>query len=365
MWWLLACTPSVSTSPTDDTAVLDDTAAGDDSAPSDDTAPGDTGAAEDVVLLSLNLHAFKLDGTPYSSNDERFAAIATLAADRGVHVIAVQEACESEAEGVAMDRLAAALAAGSGRTWETAWTETHLAWEGTEDEALEGVGILADSSLEDVETLEYAVQGALVRRTLAATVAGFRIHTVHLEYDDANARRSQARETGVYALVRQDATPILVGDFNATIAEEPLTDLLAAGFRHLGGATIDHVFAPAGADAVSVEEVFATEADAVSDHPGMIVSLRRVEEDAVTTRLIATFDAGFGHYLAVRGGEAPLDWDLGWPAANTASDRWEVAFQAPSEGSLDWKWLRDDADWEVGDDHVTTAGETAETTPVF
>jgi hypothetical protein len=60
-----------------------------------------------------------------------------------------------------------------------------------------------------------------------------------------------------------------------------------------------------------------------------------------------------------------LSWDLGWPAVNTASDRWEAAFVGWSSGDVAYKWLVDDTSWESGDDHGVAVGGSAEVTPGF
>lgn len=340
-------------------------------------------AGQGLALLSLNLRCFRLDGTPYPDTAARLAAIAQAAASHGVAVLAVQEACRNEAEGDAMARLAAALEEASGQPWGTAWTATHLAWEGTADEAEEGVGVLVrgvDPQGEGLEStvLEYAVQGALTRRTLAvdlpAELGGLRVHSVHLDFEDAQTRRLQARQTAVAALVgRPDLAVLLAGDWNATAGSEPLLDLTAAGFHRLStaadpdGAGIDHVFAPAGGpwQVTDSRLLFDDSATAVSDHPGLLVQLSPTTGSPPTlTRLVAQVDAGWGHHLAVRGDAAPLDWTLGWPAVSTADATWEAAFLG-WEGTVAYKWLLDDSTWESGDDHVAQAGAEEVVSPSF
>lgn len=353
----------------------------DDSAPPDgadsaaDPADSDDPDSEELAILSLNLHCFKLDGTGFADHDARFAAIAEAVAAEGVRALAVQEACTSSAEGVAIERLAEALTLATGRDWGSAWAFAHVAWEGTEDEADEGVGILAEGEPAEVTTLAYAVQGGLERVLLAADVGGLRLSSVHLDYDDEGARRAQARQSAMELLVRapEDQASLLAGDFNATAADVALTDLEAAGLSRLSAAAddgdgIDHVLAPAAAGFVLVEarEMFTGEAEAVvSDHPGVLVRLVRGEAAPLSdTRLVARADAGFGHHLALRGDQAPLDWELGWPGVPTADDRWEARFWGWS-GEVAYKWLHDDLSWERGEDHVVAAGEEAEVSPDF
>lgn len=368
-----AALPDSQAPPPDDSPVRGDS-------PAD--SPEDSDAPATLSLLTLNLHCFKLDGTGFSTNEERFAAIAAAVAAEGVQALAVQEACESEAEGVAMERLVRALDAATGAAWSGAWTPTHTAWAGTADEAQEGVGLLfSGSEPADVRTLDYAVQGALARRMLSAVYTEpsgetLRLATIHLEFEDAGRRRSQARQSAIAALL--DAEPgwrgLLAGDFNAPAADPALQDLLGAGFSRLSagsddGANIDHVFAPSAAN-FGVQEsrlMFTGAAEpVVSDHPGVLLSLSfGPPDDALATRFVATDDVGLGHFLALRGDTAPLDWELGWPAVNTESSRWEAVFLGWDSGSIAYKWLLDDSGWETGEDHTLQAGQTGERSPSF
>lgn len=221
---------------------------------------GDTasGVGDEVAVLSRNLHCFKLDGTSFASNHDRFAAVANAVETEGSAAIAVQEACQNEGEGVSMDRLASALLSATGETWGTSWTFTHTAWTGTSDEAEEGVGLLIrGQDPADVETLAYAVQGTQDRTAVAGTFAtasgaDLRLYTVHIDHDDADARRMQTRETAIHALVHADSdwVVLVAGDFNASASEDSMVDLDGAGIARLSvdsdtdGAQIDHVLAP-------------------------------------------------------------------------------------------------------------------------
>lgn len=338
-------------------------------------SPADTVEAT-LTVLSLNLHCFKLDGTTFSSNDERFAAIAARVADEGVQAIAVQEACVNDAHGVAMDRLVSALEAATGLDWGSAWTPTHIAWQGTADEAQEGVGLLtAGGAPVGVEELTYAAQGALLRKTLAGTPprSRVRLYTVHLEYDRADARRLQARQTAMDALVRADAgwQVLIVGDYNAIASDVALGDLAGAGFVRLtasadDGGHIDHVFAPAAAnfevlDAHTVLD--GVNGPWVSDHPGVVLRVQPRDPLEVTvTRFVGNAPV---LYLGLRGDAAPLSWDLDWPAILTPGARWQAMFLGLPPGAVAYKWLGSDERWEVGDDHTAAVGETAEVTPRF
>lgn len=332
----------------------------------------------EITLLTLNLHCFKLEGSAYSSNDARFAAIAALVAAEGVEALAVQEACENASEGVAMTRLASALQAATGDPWQSTWTPTHLAWTGTMDEAQEGVGLLSrNTEITDVLVEDYAVQGAQFRRSLSGIIQSqsglsLRLYTLHLEYGDTYSRQAQARQSGMHALVHGANAAVLAGDYNATANDAPLQDLEQAGFTRLSADTdpnhteIDHLLAPMTAGfAVQMSGlVFDRPEEAVSDHPGVMVRLQQGSPPEIpATHFIATGDIG-ENYLSLRGDTAPLSWDLGWPATQTASNRWEAVFLGGS-GTWAYKWLLNDTTWETGDNHTLNAGSTMEVSPAF
>ena len=347
-----------------------------DSAIMDSGQPEDSAAPPVLTLLSLNLHCFRLDGAAYADHDSRFAAIAALVVDEDVGAIALQEACENEAEGVAIARLTAAIEAAGGASWRSVWVETHPAWEGTPDAAIEGVGLLLRGAGEiEAEAFTYNVQGSQLRRSLTAALPapfeGLRLTTVHLEHDDAAARLGQARQEALRALLPGLEGSLVAGDWNAQPAA--LASLEAAGLQRLSaaadpsGVEIDHVYAPADAplQVIGAEMVFTGgDRPAVSDHPGLLLRLEVAPVEPLgRTHLIAEADVGFGRFVALRGEGGPLDWEQGWPAVPVAADRWEAALVP--EGALTYKWLRDDLDWQLGDNLSCEAGATCTTAPAF
>ena len=101
-------------------------------------------------------------------------------------------------------------------------------------------------------------------------------------------------------------------------------------------------------------------------HPGVLVRLEPGRGDDVRlTRMTAEVDAGWGHFLAVRGDTAPLDWEGGWPARVTGDTTWEFATTEWDEGSVAFKWLLDDATWQSGDDQQVDAGGEHSSSPGF
>lgn len=326
-------------------------------------------------LLSLNLHCFRLDGTRFATNADRFAAIASLAATRDVAVLTVQEACERPGE-KAIDLLRTALEQATSTTWSSTWTLAHVAWEGTPDQADEGVGLLVRGALSSPVALEHAVQGSLHRVAVSATLppelGGSRVTSIHFEVFEAAARTMQAREAAAAALVDTDPgfSAIVAGDFNdvegsPTHAAFPSMGFLAAD-AGLNATGIDHVMIhrAAGLRPTSVEEVFLG-ADAVSDHPGILVHIEAAPGDTVSaTRITAKADPGAGHFLAVRGDTAPLSWDTGFPMRPVAPG--EHAFVTTElDADFAFKVLVDDATWQTGANVVGVAGTSQTVTPVF
>jgi endonuclease/exonuclease/phosphatase family metal-dependent hydrolase len=365
--WLLTACRSPSTD--DGTPPPTDTPAGHTAAPprhtggpTTDTAPPGDG---DLVVLSLNLHCLKLDGTPYATNADRFAAVAREVADQGVDAIAAQEVCVGAED--ARTLLLDALAAETGVGWDLRWVEAHRAWEGTPDEADEGVAVVARRPITAVRELAYATPGTLRRVALAATLAdGPTLVTVHLDYDDPAAREDQARQTAVAALI-DGPDAIVAGDFNARPGEPAPAALYAAGFvdatTALDPARIDHVFVHRGASVAPADAALVL-LD-VSDHPGVLVTLSpRPAPSVALTRLVAQVDVGFGRWVAVRGDPGPLSWDRGSWAVPVAADRWEWV-STELDAPFAFKALRDDVAWETGPDHAGTPGDVTTFAPTF
>lgn len=360
--------PTTSTDPTTTGATSSTTA---DSTTSTTADTGDP--APTFALLSLNLHCFRLDGTAFATNDARFAAIAALAAARDVAVLTLQEACERPGE-QAIELLRAALEDATGESWSSTWAFAHVAWEGTPDEADEGVGLLVRGALASPDSLQFAVQGSLRRIAVSADLppelGGLRVTSVHFEVFEAAARTLQAREAAVAALVdTDDFVALVAGDFNdiegsPTFAAFPAMGYLAAD-AGLAPDGIDHVMlhraAPLRPDAV--EQVFLGP-DAVSDHPGVLVRLAPAPGDAVTaTRITAEYDPG-DHFLTVRGDAAPLAWDLGAPLRRTGPAE-SVFVTTELAADFAFKLLLDDTTWQTGPNVQGTAGAAQTVTPTF
>lgn len=340
---------------------------------------GGAGGAGGVVVgfgfLSLNLHCLRIDGTTFPDNDARFAAIADLITAEGVAVVALQEACERPGVS-AIQSLRAAVEARTGAAWSHAWSFAHIAWEGTPDEADEGVGLLVRGALSDPVTLEHRVQGGLRRVAQAATLppelGGWRVHSAHLEVLSAPARGAQAREIAAAALVDTDPGfgAIIAGDFNDIEGSATHAALPAMGFLDASGeldpGRIDHVFVHRAAPLRGAEaRLVFTGAEAVSDHPGVLVRFAPAAPDPVTiTRVDGIADVGAGRWLAIRGSAAPLTWDMGWTLRQTAPASWRFV-TTELGGAFAFKLLRDDVDWQVGADVAGSAGQDHQVTPSF
>ena len=375
---------STSTSTSTNTMTTSSSISGSSSSSSGTGGTGGTGGmggtdggadAKPFSLLSLNLHCFKNDGTVFATNAERFAAIASLAASREVSVIAVQEACKRPGE-EAIVALRAALEQSTGAVWSSSWTSAHVAWQGTPDEAEEGVGLLVRGALSDAIVIDHAVQGAFRRVAVSASLppelAGARVTSVHFEVFGEPTRAAQAREAAVAALVDTDPgfSAIVAGDFNDVEGSNTVSAFPSMGYLDatagLDPTGIDHVMIHRATPLrpSSVERVFLG-AEAVSDHPGILVRLTPAPGDVVSpTRVRALHDPGAGHHLALRGDQAPLSWGVGHAMRRKASGEHALVC-TELEGSFAFKTLIDDATWQAGADVAGEAGKDNVTTPTF
>ena len=352
----------------------------------DVTDPHDAADATDASagwapygLLSLNLHCLKLTGTSFTTHQQRFQAIAQAAAAENVSAIAAQELCATE--GVdALSMLRQALEDATGESWSTAFALAHVAWEGTADEADEGVGLLVRGPLSDVVEIEYGNQAGLRRVAvigrLPAKLGGFRLASVHLDHVDAEVREAQARETASSLLALADPVRdlLVAGDFNAKPGSPTL--LAMAGFGYveltssLGSGRIDHVLAHRASAVVAQDAVVVfdgTTYPAVSDHPGMLVRLApSTGQDVAITRLRADATVAAGEFLSVRGDALPLSWSKGWPAWREPSGTWKLVLTEVASGvPFAYKFLRNDADWQTGDNASATGGADHVVVPSF
>ncbi|MCB9683449.1 MAG: endonuclease/exonuclease/phosphatase family protein [Alphaproteobacteria bacterium] len=327
---------------------------------------GSTTGDDELVVLSLNLHCNKLDGTPYATNRERFDAVAALVEAEHVDVLLLQEVCIGAEDATAL--LDDALSAATGISWEGGWNFAHLAWEGTPDEAQEGVSVLSRTAPSALVPFAFFTPGQLPRVALAATVDGVTFVDVHLDLDEAS-RTDQASQAAAAALVLGGVETVVGGDFNDPVGGPALGATLLQGFEDATSALpadgIDHVVVHRGASwgAVAAERVLTS--PPVSDHPGVLVRLARRTPPTVTlTRLVARVDVGFGRQVSFRGDAPPLDWYRGLWAWPSAADRWELVLSEPS-APFSFKALRDDTDWEQGPDHAANPGDTIEFQPTF
>ncbi|MBI5537321.1 MAG: endonuclease/exonuclease/phosphatase family protein [Deltaproteobacteria bacterium] len=335
-------------------------------------------AAPAPALLSINLHCLKLEGTGFSTHEERFAAIAAAVNAENVVAIAVQEACSTSNQ-VAMEMLRDALQAATGVSWKHAFALSHVAWQGTPDEAQEGVGILARESLTDVQELEFWHQGALRRVALGATLApslgGLRLWSVHFEVGDPGASQWQARETAAWTLAQADPSfgVLVAGDFNAQEGSPTHAALLGFGFRDLTDALdstrIDHILAHRGAPLSLIEAHSIFDGNpwpVVSDHHGVMVRFASgAGEPVVVTRLATSVSGPSGSHLSIRGSALPLTWAQGWPAASVGGVSKLVMTELPKGAPFEYKWLLDETTWQSGTNLTAAGGDTTSDLPTF
>jgi endonuclease/exonuclease/phosphatase family metal-dependent hydrolase len=360
-----------------DSAAVDapvDAASEADTPPEEGGEGGEADAGSTALsLLSLNLHCFIPNGSAYSDDLQRYEAIAQNIAALDVHVVTLQEACVSSTRDAAKD-LAARLEQLTAKSWYFSWLLAHPAWQGTPNEAEEGVALLADRPLQDVRSLTYVHQQGLTRVALSASVSiagsDVRVLTMHLDHQNAAIREEQARETGVAALA--DAYPsaaaIIAGDLNAKEGSPAHLALTAQGFVDasdpLSANRIDHVFVHRGAGlaVAHVSLVFEGKA-AVSDHPGLLARFTPEQPPPVSlTRVRASGSVSGDAFVSIRGSVAPLSWDRGFTLRPQSTGSWDFVSSELS-GPFEYKLLKDDLIWQTGgnqsgvggNDHLTAA----------
>lgn len=325
-------------------------------------------------VLSLNLHCLRLDGTPYTNNPDRLAAVAALVAREDVRVILAQEVCQRPGEN-AQDLLQNALEAATSTTWSHHWVYAHEAWVGTPDAAQEGLAIFVRGQLQAGRRVGYRRQGSLQRVLVAArlpaALGSLEVHSVHLDHAAPLTRAWQAEETSTYALSSTTTLDLLIaGDFNDRIGSETLLSLGRQGFVHqtasLGTDEIDHLFVHRGARVRTDDprRVFTAPDERVSDHPGVLVRVQPAAAPTLPITRITALHQGPG-FLTVRGNAAPLRWDQGLVAWPTGPGRWTLVLTELTPGPFEYKWLVNDLSWEADPNQQGVAGQDHLDQPIF
>ena len=65
-----------------------------------------------------------------------------------------------------------------------------------------------------------------------------------------------------------------------------------------------------------------------------------------------------GKILYVRGGKTPLTWDKGIPLYSMDQRTWQGSFSIAADERVEYKFLIDDAVWEIGENHRWEEGKT-------
>lgn len=89
---------------------------------------------------------------------------------------------------------------------------------------------------------------------------------------------------------------------------------------------------------------------------------QKTRED--TTRVVVKYDVGFGNSLFIRGKGANLSWDKGIPMQNTQNDEWVWETEAPFLTG-EFKVLINDAQYEIGENHILKRGSQVQYSPNF
>ena len=209
-----------------------------------DTADTGTPPVDELVVLSLNLHCLKLDGTPFADNPARMAHVAAFVADHEVDALLLQEVCDGDEDATGL--LQQALTDATGVVFGNSWAYAHDAWVGTADEAREGLAIFTRGEVDLAMPFDFVSPGVLRRvGVVRRLVGGPTLVSVHLDYDDELAREDQARQAASWGLAIGGVDALIAGDLNARIGEPPHQALLDQGYEDatagLPAGHIDHL----------------------------------------------------------------------------------------------------------------------------
>ena len=281
---------------------------------------------------------------------------------------------------MAVARLGAALERATGVPWGYRWVKAHIAWEGTPDQATEGLAVLVRGvrSMDGFDYRYFAQKGlerVFVAGRLPPALGGLTVVSVHLSYEHADVREAQARETASVALGATWPGPglLIAGDFNDRPGSPTYLALRSFGYTDLSaaldGGRIDHLFThrASGLAASGATAIFdGTRYPKVSDHPGYLVRLAPAPAPAVVaTTLVAKADVAPGTALFVRGAAAPFNWNRGWIARPVTPSVWTLVTTEVAAAELEFKFLANDRTWQSGDNSRGRRGEVTTVWPQF
>jgi endonuclease/exonuclease/phosphatase family metal-dependent hydrolase len=352
-----ACAPEKLPADTSETGDTSDTAETGDTEDTADTITLPDDWPDSWGLLALNLHCLKLGGTSFESNDARLAAIAREVASRDIVALALQEACKREGED-ALGILEAHLESESDATWSSLWGYAHLAWEGTDDEADEGLGLMVRGNLSAEVSGSFYAQAGLQRVYLGATMpGGIRLFTVHLDHQDEDARAAQARELATLALATSDPDldVLVAGDFNDGSSSSAMWAMTGMGFLEDSAEQADprdHVLRHRAASLAFDRSTYlfdGVEGPRVSDHEGIAAWYRvGAGQPGCATRIRIEAEIGAGRQVFLRGSDFPLDWYYGLPTWMGAGESLWVTTEIEEGQGFEFKALLDDTTWQAG-----------------
>lgn len=85
---------------------------------------------------------------------------------------------------------------------------------------------------------------------------------------------------------------------------------------------------------------------------------------AVTTKIVAAVDVGFGNSLTIRGSGPGLSWEKGTVLACVDAARWEITLPESAQPVV-CKFLINDESWCQGEDYTVLPGASVVLSPVF
>lgn len=80
--------------------------------------------------------------------------------------------------------------------------------------------------------------------------------------------------------------------------------------------------------------------------------------------IVARVNVGWGHTVYLRGDGGNLSWEVGTPLICLTNDQWVWSY-AEDNAPREIKFLRNDTDWALGDNHIVTVEKLLVFTPLF
>jgi hypothetical protein len=141
----------------------------------------------------------------------------------------------------------------------------------------------------------------------------------------------------------------------ATVTSKPAPKAAIPDPNKIGSALPERAAAPAKAPAPPPNRIEA---------PAVPSPAPRAPAVPVATVITAKIDVGFGNSVYLRGEGPGLSWNSGLLLNNVASDEWTISLFGAKKPVV-FKFLLNDATWNLGEDYVAPPGAKVTVRPEF